>query len=171
MTLSVSALPSQLSQRESQGGRFYGFAYCFYNISRRPAALIRLALGRASFPQGKLLFCVGRHTGSFLRRDNRKVPGTAHRPFPTVSLGGCTSAPIVPTMRNAVLRLIPPPMAVPLPRRGRFCVVPFNHTGYICHAPGTAHRPFPTVSLGGFTSAPIVPTMRNAVLRLIHRLF
>ena len=40
--------------------RFYGFAHCFYNISRRPAALIRLALGRASFPRGKLLFRVGR---------------------------------------------------------------------------------------------------------------
>ena len=32
----------------------------------------------------------GRHTGSFLRRDNRKVPGTAHRPFPTVSPVGGT---------------------------------------------------------------------------------
>ena len=68
--------------------RFYGFAYCFYNVSRRPAALIRLALGRASFPRGKLLFRVGRHTGYFLRRDNRKVSETAHRPFPTVSLVG-----------------------------------------------------------------------------------
>ncbi len=28
---------------------------------------------------------------------------------------------------------------------------------------GTAHRPFPTVSLKGFPSAPTVPTMRNAV--------
>ena len=43
---------------------------------------------RASFPRGKLLYRVGRHTGSFLRRDNRNVPGTAHRPFPTVSLTG-----------------------------------------------------------------------------------
>ena len=41
----------------------------------------------------------------------------------------------------------PPPMAVPLPRRGRSCVIPFIYTGDICHAPGTAHRPFPTVSL------------------------
>ena len=63
--------------------RFYGFAYCLYNISRRPAALIRLARGRASFPRGKLLFRVGwaplesggdipgrfpeRHTGRSLR--------------------------------------------------------------------------------------------------------
>ena len=30
-------------------------------------------------------------------------------------------------------------------------VVPFNRTGCICHAPGTAHRPFPTVSLVGCT--------------------
>ena len=36
--------------------RFYGFAYCSYNILRLPAALIRLALGRASFPRGKLLY-------------------------------------------------------------------------------------------------------------------
>ena len=28
-------------------------------------------------------------------------------------------------------------------------VVPFNHTGYIRYVPGTAHRPFPTVSLVG----------------------
>ena len=31
----------------------------------------------------------------------RGVSGTAHRPFPTVSLGGCTSAPIVPAIWNA----------------------------------------------------------------------
>ena len=36
--------------------RFYGFAHCLCNVLRRPAALIRLALGRASFPQGKLLY-------------------------------------------------------------------------------------------------------------------
>ena len=29
------------------------------------------------------------------------------------------------------------------------CVVPFIHTGYIRNVPGTAHRPFPTVSLMG----------------------
>ena len=43
---------------------------------------------RASFPRGKLLYRVGRHTVLFLRRDNRNAPGTAHRPFPTVSLVG-----------------------------------------------------------------------------------
>ena len=43
----------------------------------------------------------------------------------------------------------PPPTAVPLPRRGRFCVVPFNRTSSMRNAPGTAHRPFPTVSLVG----------------------
>ena len=77
----------------TKGGRFYGFANCFYNILRCPAALIRLALGRASFPRGKLLYRVGRHTGYFLRRDNRKVPGTAHRPFPAVFLEGGTVQP------------------------------------------------------------------------------
>ena len=33
-------------------------------------------------------------------------------------------------------------------------VVPFNRTGYIRNAPGTAHRPFPTVSLVGGTVEP-----------------
>ena len=63
--------------------RFYGFAHCFCNILPCPAALIRLACGRASFPQGKLLYRVGwvpfesdgdipgrfpeRHTGRSLR--------------------------------------------------------------------------------------------------------
>ena len=49
-------------------------------------------------------------------------------------------------------------------------VVPFIHTGSIRDVPGTAHRPFPTVSLESLTSAPIVPAMQNAVPRLIHRL-
>ena len=65
--LSVSAAPSQLSQRESQGrlfDMFYLCAHCSYSAERRTAP---------------------------------------H----------------------------PPPMAVPLPRRGRFCVVPLNRTGYI----------------------------------------
>ena len=39
------------------------------------------------------MYRVGRHTGSFLRRDNRNVPGTAHRPFPTVLLVGNTILP------------------------------------------------------------------------------
>ena len=38
-------------------------------------------------------------------------------------------------------------------------VVPFNRTGYNRHVPGTAHRPFPTVSLQRSTSAPIVSIM------------
>ena len=38
----------------------------------------------------------------------------------------------------------PPPMAVPLPRRGRFCVTPFIHTGYIRYVPrnGTQAVPY-----------------------------
>ena len=40
------------------GERFYGFAYSFYNVSRRPAALIRLALwGEPASPKGSF-FCV-----------------------------------------------------------------------------------------------------------------
>ena len=42
------------------------------------------------------------------------------------------------------------------------CVVPFNRRSCIRSVPGTAHRPFPTVSLEGFTSASFVSTMRNA---------
>ena len=38
--------------------------------------------------------------------------------------------------------------------RFRWWVIPFNHTGCIRDAPGTAHRPFPTVSLVGGTVHP-----------------
>ena len=40
------------------------------------------------------------------------------------------------------------------PLHARRWVIPFNRTGSICHAPGTAHRPFPTVSLVGSTVQP-----------------
>ena len=56
--------PLRLRDRRNDitGVRFYGFAYCFYSILRCPATLIRLALGRASFPRGKLLSrAFGRH--------------------------------------------------------------------------------------------------------------
>ena len=33
---------------------FYGFAYCFYNISRRPAALISQGYALTASPVGKL---------------------------------------------------------------------------------------------------------------------
>ena len=39
------------------------------------------------------MYRVGRRTVRILRRDIRKVPGTAHRPFPTVSLEGGTIQP------------------------------------------------------------------------------
>ena len=39
------------------GERFYGFAYCFYNISRRPAALIRLAQASQLPPREALVPC------------------------------------------------------------------------------------------------------------------
>ena len=51
-------------------GRFYGFAHCFHNVSRCPATLIRLACGRASFPQGKLLY---RAFGALVYRYGVKV--------------------------------------------------------------------------------------------------
>ena len=119
------------------------------------------------------------------------APGTAHRPFPTVSLEGCTSAPIVPTMWNAAkpsqspavtalpkgeprlpfryvlpLRLLflqcgtpyrPSSTAYggpPSPKGKVLGVVPFNRTDSIRSAPGTAHRPSPTVSLEGGTVRP-----------------
>ena len=47
----------------------------------------------------------------------------------------------------------------------------FVHTGCIRGVPGTARRPFPTVLLIRSTFAPVVPTMLNAVPRLIHRLW
>ena len=172
---------------------------------------------RASFPQGKLLFRVGRHTASFLRRDNRKVPGTAHRPFPTISLVGNTiqphrlyslrchgdessplhwvyHAPMLSFRGSAASRGIFPscnknlrkvkfatwedpstsfhfgrddmsigdtiqPNRLYSGRGGRLIaaptgVDPFIRTGCIRNAPGTAHRPFPTVSLMGCTVQP-----------------
>ena len=70
----------------------------------------------------------------------------------------------------------PPPMAVPLPRRGRFCVVPFNRMGCIRHVPGTAHRPFPTVSLIGLflnrriskTDTSIAPIIVHCPLSIVN---
>ena len=38
-----SSTPLRCGRNDITGGRFYGFAYCFYSISRCPAALIRLA--------------------------------------------------------------------------------------------------------------------------------
>ena len=63
----------------------------------------------------------------------RSVPGTAHRPFPTVSLMGGSIQPHGLYSRRGG-RLIAAPTGV----------VPFIRTGYICNAPGTARRPFPT---------------------------
>ena len=103
--------------------RFYGFAYCFYSISRCPAALIRLALGRASFPQGKLLY----RAFGWCHSTTRVVFETWH---------GDESSPL-------------------------HCVIPFIRTGYNRKAPGTAHRPFPTVSLkGGLFQPPWFKSVR-----------
>ena len=66
--------------------------------------------------------------------------GTAHRPFPTVSLGGSASAPVVPTMRNAAR-----------PSQSRLC----RDSSPKGRAKGVFSICFP--------SAPTVPTMRNAV--------
>ena len=92
------------------------------------------------------------------------------------------SAPVVPTIRNVVLRLIHRLRRSPFPEgqglgwyrsstRVTFatfhgdessplhCVVPFIRTGYNRNVPGTAHRPFPTVSLiGSFLNQRILKT-------------
>ena len=62
----------------------------------------------------------GGGSGLYAQGLSLQRPGTAHRPFPTVRLGLIPSAPIVPTMENAVPHLIHRLRAVPLPRRGRF---------------------------------------------------
>ena len=72
--------------------RFYGFAYCFYNISRCPAVSSG-SPRRASFPQGKLLYLVGWVPFESDGDIPGRFPGTAHRPFPTVSLVGSTIQP------------------------------------------------------------------------------
>ena len=89
--LSVSAAPSQLSQRESQG--------CFFDLflPLRPLFLqcgtwyrtSSTAYGGPPSPKGKVLGVV-----PFNRTDSiRSAPGTAHRPSPTVSLEGGTVRP------------------------------------------------------------------------------
>ena len=40
-----------------KGKRFYGFAYCFYNVLRCPAALIRLAQASQLPPREALVPC------------------------------------------------------------------------------------------------------------------
>ena len=74
--------------------RFYGFAYCFYNISRCPAGASSVSpKGEPASPRGKLLHRVGR---LYVESDgdiSGRFPGTAHRPFPTVSLVGGTVRP------------------------------------------------------------------------------
>ena len=75
------------------------------------------------------------HTGS-----SHYVSGTAHRPFPTVSLVGGFFRPHRLYLQRGG-RLVAAPTGV----------IPFIRPGYIRNVPGTAHRPFPTVSLvGGF---------------------
>ena len=46
-------------------------------------------------------------------------------------------------------------------------VVPFNRTGYIRGVPGTAHRPFPTVSLVGAFLNQRIPKQDMFVIRII----
>ena len=102
------------------GGRFYGFAYCFYNISRRPAALIRLAQASQLPPREALVPCrtahrlnltlfypegpPERHTGRSLRFHWCVVPFNRTGYTSNVA-GGIIAAPT--------------------------CVVLFNPTGYI----------------------------------------
>ena len=90
--------------------RFYGFARCFCNISRCPAALIRLA-HRASQLPPREAFVPCFWAVSFNRTGYIcHAPGTAHRPFPTVSLKRSASAPIVPAMFHAVPHCPPLPV-------------------------------------------------------------
>ncbi len=94
----------------------------------------------------------------------RYAPRTAHRPFPTVSLKRFVPF-VIPTAASAEWRNPPrwimnlhkiksatrEDSSTRLRSLGMTCrvVVPFNRMGYNCNAPGTAHRPFPTVSLIG----------------------
>ena len=104
---------------------------------------------------------------------NRNAPGTAHRPFHTVSLMGCTVQPhglyskrglamnhrryigytvyrVISFNQTGYLRNVAGGRLPPL--RTHRQVIPLIRTGYSCNAPGTAHRPFPTVSLVGVFS-------------------
>ena len=65
--------------------RFYGFAYCFRNISGRPASLISQGYALPASPEGKLLFRALRER--VYRAWFRPFGcGTAHRPFRGVAI-------------------------------------------------------------------------------------
>ena len=67
--------------------RFYEFAYCFLNVSGRPAASSVRAAPCQLPRRGS--FCTGLWgVGGYWERFRPFTCGTAHRPFPTVSLVG-----------------------------------------------------------------------------------
>ena len=150
----------------TKGRRFYGFARCLSNVLRCPAALIRLAFGRASFSRGKLLYRVG---WAPLESDG-DIPGR----FPERHIGRSLrfrwrvdSFNRTGYFRNVAGGRLPP-------LRAHRWVVPFNRTGYNRNAPGTAHRPFSTVSLIGAFFYPTClktdtfVTSENCQLSIVH---
>ena len=140
---------------------------------------------RASFPRGKLLYRVGRHTASFLRRDNRKVPGTAQKqPVRTKRnhLPTChsertnVSRGIFPSSKfYLVLVLLPtwwiPPLRFAAVGMTYQRVLPFIHTGYICNVAGLSHqKAAPFVLLRRRTHEQIaqhISSAREAVARML----
>ena len=69
------------------GLRLYGFAYCFWNVLRRPAASsVRAA--PCQLPRRGSSCTVIWGAGFYRKQFRPFTCGTAHRPFPTVSLVG-----------------------------------------------------------------------------------
>ena len=109
----------------------------------------------------KSLIASGNHT--FIHRQSaaRHVPNTTSmvewNHLPTChSEGANASRGIFPSCRFYLVVVLSPTWWIPPLRFATVGMtyqgaVPFTHTGYFCHVSGTAHRPFPTVSLvGGF---------------------
>ena len=125
---------SVLSGAERHTGRSLRFRCCVDSFIRT-GYIRNVAGGRLPPLRSRWGVVPFNHTGS-----SHYVSGTAHRPFPTVSLVGGFFRPHRLYLQRGG-RLVAAPTGV----------IPFIRPGYIRNVPGTAHRPFPTVSLvGGF---------------------
>ena len=83
----IPPLRLRSGRNDTMGLRFYEFAYCFQNVSRRPAAS-SVRASPCQLPR-RGSFCTVIWGGGFYRAQFRPFThGTAHRPFPTVSLVG-----------------------------------------------------------------------------------
>ena len=133
----IPPLRLRYGRNDITGGRLYGFAYCFQNVSRRPAPS-SVSAAPSQLPRRGSFCTVLSGTGVYWERFRPFTHGTAHRPFPTVSLKGGRFQPGYSKDVILWLRLYgfaycfqnvsrsPAPSSVraapcQLPRRGSFC--------------------------------------------------